>query len=183
VSSTALGDQFVRGGSVDDQTPDGSDYRDNRVNYLTARRASATIDRRSYMRESNIVPALRCCRRSRAMLAARTAAVSLMALILLGLPTGSPRQSDALSPGDHRAVALRPDSSITLIALARLPRRSSFAPFAPWRSRLKSVLEETSHEFGDEIDFGPVAAPSRHSRSISVDSVSPRLPTARPMRC
>ncbi len=118
------------------------------------------------------------------MSAVNSAAVSLMVLILLCSPTsGSARQSDTPSRGDHGVVGLRADSSIALTPLARLTRPSSVTPLAPWRRRLKSILEETKHEIGDEFDFGPVASPSQQSPSISGDFNSCRLPTAPPLRC
>jgi hypothetical protein len=117
------------------------------------------------------------------MSAARTAAVSLMALILLSSPTSRPRQSDAPSRGDHGAAMLRADSSIALIPLASLPRPSSIAPFAPWRSRLKSVLEETSQRVVDQFDLGPVVLPIELSRSPSVEMIDHHLPMAPPLRC
>ncbi len=117
------------------------------------------------------------------MCAVKTAAVSLMAWVFLCSPLCGPRQSDAQNQRDHGAPTLRDGSSIALLQVARLPGRSSLAPFAPWRSRIKSVLEESSHEIVDEIDFGPVAFPSQHSRSDSVDLTSHRLPTAPPLRC
>ncbi len=118
------------------------------------------------------------------MSAVKSAAVSLMALILLcSLPVSGPRQSDGLGRDDRGAVTPRADLSIALTPLARLPRPSSVAPLAPSRRRLKSILEETNHEIGDECDFGSVASPSQHSPSSSVDLSSRRLPTAPPLRC
>ncbi len=117
------------------------------------------------------------------MSAVKTATVSLAALILLCSPTSSPLHSDAVRRVDHGALTLRADSSIALITLARPPRLSSAAPFAPWRRRLKSVLEETDQKIGDECDFGPVVLPSRHARSNPVDLNSRRIPTALPLRC
>jgi len=117
------------------------------------------------------------------MSAARTVAVSLMALILLCSPTTGPSKSDAHSRKFQDTGTLCADSSIAVIPLTSLPRPSSFQPFAPWRSRLKSVLEETSHDVVDEFDLGPVVLPSQPSGASSVERIDHRLPTAPPLRC
>jgi hypothetical protein len=117
------------------------------------------------------------------MSAVRTAAVPLMALILLCSLARGRRPLDARSAGDHGAAILQDDSSSVLIPLARLSAPSSVIPFARWGSRLKSVLEETIQEVVDECDFGPVALPTQHSRTTSVDLSSHPLPTAAPLRC
>jgi hypothetical protein len=176
-------DPFDRGGFLCHQELSGSDYRNNLGCYLTAPVAYASIDRRAHMRRSNIVPALRCCPGSRAMPANKMAAVSLMALILLCSPTTGRRQPECLSQAEHGAARVRVDSSVALIPLAHLSRSSSVAPFAPWRNRLKSVLEETSQKVVDQLDVGPVVVPAERSRSASIEMIGKRLSTAPPMRC
>jgi len=113
----------------------------------------------------------------------RTAAVSFMALILLCSPTTGPIQSDAHTREVQDAGTLCADSSIALIPLTSLPRPSSFVAFAPWRSRLKCLLEEMSHDVVDEFDLGPVFLPSQPSGARSAERFDHRLPTAPPLRC
>ncbi len=117
------------------------------------------------------------------MFAARTATVSLMALMLLCSPVARPRHPDVSSRAVQGAVRLPADSSIALISLARQPRPSSVAPFAPWRSRLKSVLEETNHRVVDDVEIGFVLPPGPGSRSPSVELNDHCLPTAPRLRC
>jgi len=117
------------------------------------------------------------------MSAAKTAAVSLIALMLLSSPTSGPRQSESFGPADQSAMAARADLSIALIPLARLPRSSSIAAFAPWRHRLKTVLEETSSKVVDQFDLGPADPRTAFCCCPSVELIDHRKSTATPLRC
>lgn len=64
-----------------------------------------------------------------------------------------------------------------------IPRPSSVAIYSPWRSRIKSVLEETSPRIIEESDLGP-APNSTHAMPFvpSGSSLSRRVGRL-PMRC
>jgi hypothetical protein len=118
------------------------------------------------------------------MLAApRTAALSLVGLIMLACPVSRPRSSDAPIRGVEASLTARAHSSISLAFLARLTRPSSVAAFALRRSRLKSVLEETHHKVVDQFDLGPVAPADKPTAFRSVALFDHHLPAALPLRC
>jgi hypothetical protein len=62
-------------------------------------------------------------------------------------------------------------------------RPTSVSTFSPFRSRLKSVLEETNPRFIEESDLGPVSIPNHFVRLVwSRPGVSGQLDTL-PLRC
>jgi hypothetical protein len=103
-------------------------------------------------------------------------------LILVCSPASDPRQSKAIHR-DHAAATDCACSSIHPIPLDSLPRPSSVARFAPWRSRLKSVLEETSSKVVDQFDLGPAILPTGVLCCRSVKLIDHLPPTAPPLRC
>ena len=64
-----------------------------------------------------------------------------------------------------------------------IPPPASVAVYAPWRSRLKSVLEETTLRITEESDLGPAPCQS-HVIPFVASGLSPsrRLATV-PLRC
>jgi hypothetical protein len=117
------------------------------------------------------------------MPAARMAAVSLMAWMMLCSQAGAPQQSDARTHRIEGAKALRADSSTELLPLANMRSASSLTALEPWRHRIKSVLEETDPNVQGQIELGPVALPERRARSSSIELFDHRPPCAVPLRC
>ena len=72
-------------------------------------------------------------------------------------------------------------NSLGWLACNRLPRRAAtFSQFVPWKSRVKSVIEERLHEVVEECDLGPAIEPDRYIRHVRRDcsgSSSPQVPT------
>jgi len=60
---------------------------------------------------------------------------------------------------------------------------TSLAQFNPWIARLKVVLEDTDHKFGEDADLGPARPPRKHMSRASVDLANSRHPTMPPLRC
>jgi hypothetical protein len=117
------------------------------------------------------------------MPAARTAAASLMVWMMLCSQAGAPQQSDPRTGSSEAELALRAGSSTALIPLAHLSRASSMSAFAPWRSRIKSVLEETNPNVVDQFDLGPAALPQERPRCRSIELIDHRPLGALPLRC
>jgi hypothetical protein len=122
----------------------------------------------------------------------RLTQVGALALSLFSSPAVAARRPDIGSVDAAANVALCADSPIavrsTRTALLRLPLnrftpRCALAPFAPWKSRLKTVLEETDPEIGDERDFGAVDSSRRSAHPRPPELAVHHLPTAPPLRC
>ena len=117
------------------------------------------------------------------MSAARTFAVSFMALLVLSSPVSIARHSHARCIGEMAAVALRADLPTALTPPAGLPQQLSTVPYRPWRTRPKSVLEETNDKIADELDLGPATEPSQPPHSPSHKLIHHRLAAALRLRC
>jgi hypothetical protein len=66
----------------------------------------------------------------------------------------------------------------------RLPRRAAtVSQFAPWKSRIKTVIEERVYEVVDESDLGPADALVRHISAARIVPVAPPAHKLPPLRC
>jgi hypothetical protein len=104
-------------------------------------------------------------------------------LALLCSSAAGPRHSKDRSRQFQSSVAQRADSTIAQTTATRLPRPVSIASFAPWRSRLKSVLEDSNHRIVDDLAFGPAVLPSQTSQTTSLEVIDHRPPAAPRLRC
>ncbi len=62
-------------------------------------------------------------------------------------------------------------------------RPASVTSYSPWRSRLKSVLEETSPRIIVESDLGPLPSPSHFIPFVSSGLSPSRRVATLPLRC
>jgi hypothetical protein len=89
----------------------------------------------------------------------------------------------AVSSGTGNVQSIRPDWPATSQAFLPPVRQAGITPHVPWKSRLKSVLEETNPQIGEEADLGPALVPDG---PLSVATIEPLagLPAAsHPLRC
>ena len=110
----------------------------------------------------------------------RSVIVVLIAGFILAFATAGIRHVKH-SP-EHRSTHIPRDCTKPTYS-SSIPRPSSVAVYSPWRSRLKSVLEETSHRVIEESDLGPVPSPSHVIPFISSGSSLSRGLTPVPLRC
>jgi hypothetical protein len=106
-----------------------------------------------------------------------------MALFVLSSPVSIAQYSDARYNGKMAAVPLRVDLPTALAPPAGLPQQLSTVPYRPWRTRPKSVLEETNDKIADELDLGPATEPSQPPHSPSHKLIHHRLAAALRLRC
>jgi hypothetical protein len=117
------------------------------------------------------------------MSAAKTVVASFLALLLLSCPPRVSRNSQARSGGPEVGVAACAITPSALSPSGHMPRSTSVTRFAPWRNRIKIVLEETNHEIPEECDFGPAVLPTQNSNSTSIELIDHRPPASRCLRC
>jgi len=90
----------------------------------------------------------------------------------------------------HASRSQGGSGSIHRVAVERLvlptptgTRAHSISPFAPWRYRLKTVLQETDSRITQESDLGPVPLPERFysstAHALRLDLSRPTIP----LRC
>jgi hypothetical protein len=118
------------------------------------------------------------------MLAVGSTHLWAVALLLLSSNRDA-AQADAQSANDRGVAVAVGDSSSSFLLLgsAQFPRPCRFSPYSPYRTRLKSVLEETDREIVGERDLGPVTPTKRPAACAKLQLVASRLSTVRPMRC
>ena len=118
------------------------------------------------------------------MIRSRSAIIMLIACLLL-VPHSRGSQSSVT--GDRLVGAGASSyisSSLGWLACHRLPRRAAtLSRFVPWKSRVKSVIEERVHEVADECDLGPAVPPDRHICPARVTVVAPPKLKLPPLRC
>jgi hypothetical protein len=99
----------------------------------------------------------------------------LLAPSTIVVPTGHSRASHDLKPIAHATCGqtFSPATS----------RSNSVLSYSPFRSRLKSVLEQTDPRVVEELDLGPVSVPSHVTRLVwSGPVIRVHLDTI-PLRC
>ena len=67
--------------------------------------------------------------------------------------------------------------------LPRPSRGRTLSQFTPWKSRIKSVLEETKQRLIEEYDLGPGIVFVELLSSGTLEPMSSPLPTHPPLRC
>lgn len=63
------------------------------------------------------------------------------------------------------------------------PRPTCLSPYAAWRYRLKSVLEEPNSRISQELDLGPVPLPDPTPSTVAHSSKFDPYQTIVPLRC
>ena len=87
----------------------------------------------------------------------RSAILCFMVASLVALSTIGDRTSTLPTQRDPIAVARKIDKHVC----SKAPVRSSLSMQSPWRSRPKSVLDDTDPRILEESDLGPVSTPSQ----------------------
>jgi hypothetical protein len=114
---------------------------------------------------------------------ARSALLMLIACMLLG---PSSRGSEHTGYPADRAHSLMTGGSEALVGWLDVhspSRRVTLSQFTPWKTRIKSVLEETKQRVIEEFDLGPIILSGQLFTSGSVDRTFCLLPTRLPLRC
>jgi hypothetical protein len=78
--------------------------------------------------------------------------------------------------GHSEALIVRPDSP-------RPSRGAMLSQFAPWKTRIKSILVETKQRFTEECDLGAAMLSGRFFTSATFELPSCPLPIRPPLRC
>ena len=90
------------------------------------------------------------------MIRGRSAILMLIACVLLGGTSRGSQTSIAPTEQGRSGIDAASEALATFSHFHGSPRRAAFSPFSPWRTRLKSVLEQTKPRFLDDCDLGPV---------------------------
>jgi hypothetical protein len=117
------------------------------------------------------------------MICGRSAMLTLIACMVVGAPSRGSQitafqadRLDSLIAGHFVPVIGWPDSS-------RLLRGATLSQFTPWKTRIKSVLEETKQRFTEECDLGPAMLSGRFFKSASFRLPSCPVAISPPLRC
>ena len=117
------------------------------------------------------------------MMCGRTALLMLAACVLFkGAPSAS---QTSRFPADrtHSVIVARSEPSSVCQCVGRPASGAVFSRFTPWKSRIKSVLEESNPKIIEEHDLGPAIVPSRCFILGTFLSVSCTLSIFPPLRC
>jgi hypothetical protein len=113
----------------------------------------------------------------------RSALLVLIAGIVLALPAGDGRRA-VLTQNERDFQITAQDASWANWVIATCPSRQlTISRYAPWRSRLKSVLEETDENVVDERDLGPADVPDRLIGAVTIELRSCPPSVFPPLRC
>jgi hypothetical protein len=117
------------------------------------------------------------------MVCGRSALLMLTACVLLG--TASRGSAIERDPAQHTRLAMERHSgnASVLPHLARPSSGRAVSRFTPWKSRVKSVLEETNDKTVEVRDLGPVILPVKRSIAATFELLTRRLPTFPHLRC
>ena len=113
----------------------------------------------------------------------RSAILMLIASAVLGAPSHG---SDVTGDPADRVHSLTTGHSVAMTAWLRSPWQShgpSLSQFTRWKTRIKSVLEETEQRVVEECDFGPATLCGQFFTSTAVHLLSCPLCTRPPLRC
>ena len=113
----------------------------------------------------------------------RSAVIMLVAFILLGAASHGLRPSRLPAGSMPSRKAGRSKSFAVSLHSPFASRGATLSPFAPWKSRIKSVLAETYERINEETDFGLVIIPGQLFASGTSELVSCPLPIRLPLRC
>lgn len=125
------------------------------------------------------------------MFAARTAAISLMALIATSLPVSVRPQAGARNRGAERSATQSAqrsttqsvDVSYSAIPSARLSPLPSSTPTRRWKKRDRLLVGKATQIRVDDLDLGPALLPTQPSRSAPLELIDLRPLTAPRLRC
>ena len=110
----------------------------------------------------------------------RSAILMLVAGFLLASSTTGVRDRNNRTKHNAARVARACEKQTRSLST---PGPSSLSIDSSWRSRLKSVLEETGPRTVEESDLGPVATPSHVTPFVSSGSSLSRRLAPVPLRC
>jgi hypothetical protein len=83
----------------------------------------------------------------------------------------------------HNLRSIGPDLSVVSQLATAPPRRAAISRHTPWMSRLKSVLEQTNPQIGEESDLGPAPTPNGPLSLVTIESPARPLDSSHPLRC
>jgi hypothetical protein len=117
------------------------------------------------------------------MICGRSAMLMLIACIMLGASSHGSRITSNPAERVQYQMTAHAGTSTVWLQSPRLPRGATLSHFTPWKTRIKSVLEETKPRVIEECDLGPAILSGRFFSSATVELVRCPLPTYLPLRC
>jgi hypothetical protein len=117
------------------------------------------------------------------MLCGRSAISMLFACSLFAAPTFNTHSTETRAERVHPLITAGTEPSIIQPQSPRSCLGATLARFTPWRTRLKSVLQETNPKIDEECSFGSAILPDRFITSATFEPASCRPATRPPLRC
>jgi hypothetical protein len=117
------------------------------------------------------------------VLCGRSAMLVLIACTLLGASSRASQITDDSTERVHSVITGRTGTLMIWPDSSRPCRGATLSQFTPWKTRLKSVLEETKQRIVEECDLGPALISGHIFTSGTVELLSCPLPTRPPLRC
>jgi hypothetical protein len=99
---------------------------------------------------------------------------------------GSQAAGASAGAAESRAQQIQvvvPSLSLDPPLLSSAARRCATARHIAWKSRLKSVLQETNSQIGEETDLGPAPTPDGTHSVLAIETLARALPARHPLRC
>jgi hypothetical protein len=107
----------------------------------------------------------------------------LTAFILFGIPGRSSSTAQSPTHPIESGIGRRTDLAVTAPSTAPLGHRRTLARFNPWRTRLKSVLQETHLRIFEACDFRSTVLPDPLNTSLFNEAAPCHFAARAPLRC
>jgi hypothetical protein len=117
------------------------------------------------------------------MIRGRSAVSMLFACIMLAVPGRSTQSTETRAERFHPLITAHSGLAIVRPDSSQSSRGATLAQFAPWRTRKKCVLKETSPKINEECNFGSAIPPDRFNTSAAFEPSSRRPASRPPLRC
>ncbi len=117
------------------------------------------------------------------MICGRSAVLTLIIYMLLGAPSRGAQISDDPAGRGRSHFAMHSGALTGWSDSPQQSRGATLSQFTPWKTRIKSVLEETKHRVIDECDLGPAMLSGQFFASRTDELPSCPLPIRPPLRC
>jgi hypothetical protein len=113
----------------------------------------------------------------------RSAILMLIACMLLGAPSHGSQVAGYPANRVYSLITGHVGASMVPPSSHQPARGATLSQFSPWKTRLKTVLEETKQRIIEERDLGLAIQSGHLFSSATVDLVCCPLPTRPPLRC
>jgi hypothetical protein len=117
------------------------------------------------------------------MIWVRSAMLMLIACVLHVAPSRGSQSTDLPVERIDSRIASHPAATIAWPDSPRPSRGTTLSRFTPWKSRIKSVLEESKQRVNEECDLGPATESGRLIALGTVELPSFPLLARHPLRC